>query len=183
MEKHYANIRELLHNNLLRDEKPKTRALIKKLRHIKSRGHFIKPEFLEMCKWKDSRQRNRSCWEANTESEIVNVSTRVFATNDEHERIILLDRLKGVGIPIASAILTLTDPQAYGVIDIRVWQVLYLYGEVSYSPEGKKLSVGHWMDYLPKIRQWASEFEVCVRNIERSLFEYHKTIQEGTLYK
>ena len=182
MEKHYANIRELLHDNLLRDEEPKARVLIEKLRHIMSSGYFIKSEFFEMCKWKDERQLRRSDWEANTESEIKNVSTQVFATNDECKRITLLDRLKGVGVATASAILTLTDPQAYGVIDRRVWQVLYLYGEVNYSPEGTGLSVGHWIDYLPKIRQWGSEFGVCVRNIERSLFEYHKTIQ-GTLYK
>jgi len=106
-----------------------------------------------MCKWKDERQLRRSYWKANTEKEI----------------------------DVASAILALTDPQAYGVIDKRVWQVLYLYGEVNYNPEGTGLSVGHWIDYLPEIRQWASEFGVYTRNIERSLFEYHKTIQKGAL--
>ena len=183
MKKHYANIQELLRNNLLRDEEPETKALIEKLRHVKTKGYFTKPEFLEMCKWKDVRQLRRSDWEANTESEVVDISTQAFATNDEYKRIILLDRLKGVGIPIASAILTLTDPQAYGVIDKRVWQLLHLYGEVNYDPEGEDLSIGHWTDYLPKLRHWASEFEVGVRSIECSLFEYHKTIQEGPLYK
>jgi thermostable 8-oxoguanine DNA glycosylase len=183
MEKLYANIQELLKNNLLRDEEPKTKALIEKLRHVKANGYFTKPEFLEMCKWKDTRQLRRSDWEANTESEVGNISTQAFATDDEYKRMILLDRLRGVGIPIASAILTLTDPQAYGVIDKRVWQLLYLYGEVDYDPEGEDLSTGHWTDYLPKLRQWASEFEVDVRSIERSLFEYHKTIQEDPLYK
>ncbi len=180
-EKHYANIKDLLRNNLLRYEEQKTRNLIDKLRHVKSKGYFTKSEFLEMCKWKDERQLRRSYWKANTEKEIDSISKQIFATDDECKRITLLDRLKGVGIPVASAILALTDPQAYGVIDKRVWQVLYLYGEVNYNPEGTGLSVGHWIDYLPEIRQWASEFGVYTRNIERSLFEYHKTIQKGAL--
>ena len=183
MEKRYADIRELLQNHLLRDEEPETSALINNLRHVKPKGYFTKSEFLEMCKWKDKQQRRRSDWQAHTESEIIDASRQVFATNDEYVRVIVLDRLKGVGIPIASAILTLTDPQHYGTIDIRVWQVLYLYGEVNYNPQGTELSIDHWTAYLPKLRQWASEFQVGVRNIERSLFEHHKTIQEGTLYQ
>ena len=183
MQKSYPNIRELLQNNLLRDEEPKTKVLIEKLYHVKPRGYFTKPEFLDMCKWKDERQLRRSYWKANTEVEIIESSRQVFATDDEWKRIILLDKLKGVGIPVASAILTLTDPQTYGVIDIRVWQVLHLYGEVNYNKDGTGLSIEHWIDYLPKLRQWAGEFGIGVRNIERSLFEYHKIIQDGVLYK
>ncbi len=183
MKRHYANIQELLRNHLLRDEDQEAEKLIEDLRHVKTKGYFTKPELLVMCKWKDKRERRRTDWRANTEPEVVDISTQAFATNDEYKRITLLDGLKGVGIPIASAILTSTDPQAYGVIDIRVWQLLHLYGEVNYDPEGTYLSIRHWKDYLPKLRQWASEFEVGARNIERSLFEYHKTIQEGPLYK
>jgi len=146
MKKQYTDIRELLQNKLLRNEEPTTKVLIEKLRYVKPRGFFTKPEFLEVCKWKDPRQLRRSDWEDNKISEIVNISKQVFATHGEYQRIVLLDRLKGVGVPIASAILTLTDPQAYGVIDIRVWQVLYLYGEVNYDPQGTDLSTKHWLD-------------------------------------
>jgi hypothetical protein len=174
MERSYNNIRELLQKRLLLDEEPKAKALIDKLHDVKCRGYFSKNEFLEICKWKDPRELRRSYWQANTESEVIAVSTQVFATSDEHERIVRLDSLRGVAVPIASAILTVTDPQAYGVIDKRVWQLLYLYGEVDHSPEGIGLSVRHWEDYLPKLRQWASELGVGVRTVERSLFEYHK---------
>ena len=183
MKKYYKDIQELLHNNLLRDEEPNTKILIDEMQNIKSRGYFSKSEFLKMCKWKDPRERRRSDWHANTESEIRHTSTQAFSINDEYTRIILLDQLKGVGIATASAILTLTNPQIYGVIDKRVWEVLFLYDEVNYNSEGINLRVQNWIDYLPKIRRWATEFEVNVRNIERSLFEHHKKIQEGRLYK
>lgn len=183
MEKRYASIQELLRNELLRTEERKTQSLIEKLRPVKQRGYFTKSELLEMCKWKDEREFRRSDLESNLELEVIRISRQVFATNDESRRIIYLDTLKGVGIPVASAILTLTDPQTYGVIDIRVWQVLHLYGEVDYNSEGKNLTVIHWLDYLPKLRQWAGHYKVSVRQVERSLFEHHKKIQVGNLYK
>ena len=87
MEKRYADIRELLQNHLLRDEEPETSALINNLRHVKPKGYFTKSEFLEMCKWKDKQQRRRSDWQAHTESEIIDASRQVFATNDEYMRV------------------------------------------------------------------------------------------------
>ena len=97
MDKYYTNIHELLQNNLLKDEETNTKVLIDRLQDIKVRGCFTKSDFFAMCKWKDPRELRRSDWEANTESEIIDISTRAFSANDEYTRIILLDQLKGVG--------------------------------------------------------------------------------------
>ena len=86
----------------------------------------------------------------------------------------LLTSLSGVGIPVASAILTLTDPNDYGVIDTRVWQLLYFYDMVSTKPTGQGFSIKDWLDYLSMLRRFAQEFNVGARHIERTLFEYHK---------
>ena len=40
----------------------------------------------------------------------------------------VLTALSGVSAPMASAILTLTNPRRYGVIDIRAWKVLFRLG-------------------------------------------------------
>ena len=173
MKKHYANIQELLRDNLVRDEGEKTKGLIDELCRVKSRGYFTRDEFLKMCEWKDPRHRRRAYWQKNS-LEVEKISKMVFATTDENGRIVLLDSLKGVGVPMASAILMLTDPHVYGVIDWRVWKVLHLYGEVNYSPEGTNLSGRHWRDYLPRLRRWANELNVDARAIERSLFEYSR---------
>lgn len=37
---------------------------------------------------------------------------------------------------MASSILMLTNPNRYGVIDIRVWQLLFKMGSVTRNPEG-----------------------------------------------
>lgn len=182
MKKLHPNLHALLENCLLREEEPATQVLINKLRHVNQGGYFTKAELLEMCKWKDPRELRRKDLQSNAEKEVIETSRQVFASKDEYRRMIFLDSLKGVGVPVASAVLTLTDPANYGVIDIRVWQVLYLYGQVTYTPEGQGLELRHWMDYLTTMREHSGQFQLPVRTLERSLFEHHKTIQEGTLY-
>ena len=76
----------------------------------------------------------------NSEEEVISTSKGVLSTDFEKRRLELLVELKGVAIPTASAILTLIDPENYGVIDIRVWQVLFLYGSVKVKPTGTNFS-------------------------------------------
>jgi thermostable 8-oxoguanine DNA glycosylase len=182
MKKLYPTLQALLEHRLVREEDPATLVLMNSLHHVRQQGYFTKPEFLAMCKWKDSRELRRQDLHSHSERIIVDVSTQTFATSNETTRMLLLDSLKGVGIPVASAILTLTDPTNYGVIDIRVWQLLHLYEEVKYSPDGTGLGIRHWLDYLPLLRTYANRFRVSARMIELSLFEHHKIIQEGNLY-
>ncbi len=103
-----------------------------------------------MCKWKEPRERRRQNWASNTEEELQALSAKAFGAPGEARRILHLFRLRGVGIPVASAFLALTDPERYGVIDIRVWQLLALYNEVDYDPDGQTLQVLHRLDYLDK---------------------------------
>jgi hypothetical protein len=180
MRKEYSNIQALISNELLKGEHAPTRALITTLRKVKKRGYFTKVEFIEMCRWKSARPLRH--YTSNSEERIRLVSKKVFATQFEKRRIELLTSLRGVSVPVASAILMLTDPKNYGVIDIRVWQLLYLYGSVKTKPTGKNFSVANWYTYLMKIRYFARRFKSTARQIERTLFEYHKTIQEGNLY-
>lgn len=182
MEKHFLNIQSLLSACLVYDEYSDTTPLIASLRHVRETGYFTRVEFLSMCKWKEPRQRRRQDWTANTEDQVQALSGQSLRAPDEARRILHLCRLRGVGIPLASALLTLVDPERYGVIDIRVWQLLALYQEVDYDLDGRALKVLHWLDYLDRIRLWAGEFNVSVRAIERTLFQHHREIQTERLY-
>ena len=179
MKKEYSNIEELLKRQLLRKEHPDTQALIKELKDVKKRGYFTKRQFLKMCDWKSPRPRWRC--ESNSVRSVREVSKKVFATDYEKRKIELLTSLNGVSIPMASAILMLTNPKNYGVIDVRVWQLLYLYKSVAVKPTGRNLSFNNWYNYLMKIRFLAKKFDVGARKIERTLFEYHKQMQEESL--
>lgn len=182
MEKRFPDIPSLLSACLVHDEYPDTAPLIASLSHVREVGYFTRSEFLSMCKWKEQRERRRQHWISNTEDEVQMLSARALGASDEARRILHLCRLRGVGIPVASAFLTLVDPEHYGVIDIRVWQLLALYQEVDYDLDGRALQVLHWLDYLDKIRMWAGEINVSVRAIERTLFQHHREIQTERLY-
>ena len=182
MEKRFSDIPSLLSACLIHDEYPDTAPLIASLSHVREAGYFTRSEFLSMCKWKEPRERRRQHWATNTEDEVRMLSAKAFGASDEARRILHLCRLRGVGIPVASAFLTLVDPEHYGVIDIRVWQLLAFYQEVDYDPDGRALQVLHWLDYLDKIRMWAGEINVSVRAIERTLFQHHREIQTERLY-
>ena len=84
---------------------------------------------------------------------------------------------------MASAILTLTNPQRYGVIDIRVWKVLYRLGSVSTRPSGVGFDFKHWYRYLVILRHHAKRIGADVRAVERTLFFHHRRYARGNLYR
>ena len=181
MKKEYSTIEELIKENLSTEEHAETLKLMNELKGVKKRGYFTKDEFLKMGMWKSPRPKQK--YLKNSEEKIISISKKVLATKFEKRRIKLLTSLKGVSIPTASAILTLIDPQNYGVIDIRVWQVLYLYGSVKVKPTGTNFNFRNWYNYLMKLRYYAKKFKVSARDIERTIFFHHKKIQDKNLYK
>lgn len=94
----------------------------------------------------------------------------------------LLTGLAGVSAPTASAILTLTDPRRYGVLDIRVWQLLYRLAAVTRNPGGRGFTVGHWLEFLALLRREARRYRVTARALEIALFRCHRQLQTGRLY-
>ena len=85
-------------------------------------------------------------------------------------------------MPMASALLMLVDPQRYGVIDIRVWQLLHAIGAVTKKPAGIGFDFNNWYEFLMIVRQFAKKFNVKARDIERTLFCVHRVYQKGRLY-
>ncbi len=128
MVKRYKDLKTLLACELVKDEDPKTEQLIRDLRVVRKRGYLEKDELLRICRWKSARAL-RHC-KKNTSDKVRRISAAAFASRSERERLQLLESLHGVGIPMASAILALIDPRRYGVIDIRVWQLLFNLGSV-----------------------------------------------------
>ena len=181
LKKRYSNIEELIKTNLNSNEDAKTLKLMKSIKCVKKRGYFTKNEFLKMGMWKSPRPKQQ--YLKNPEEDIISISKKVLATKSESQRIELLTALKGVSIPTASAILTLIDPKNYGVIDIRAWQILFLYGSVKIKQMGTNFDFNNWYDYMVKLRFYAEKFKVSVRDIERIMFLHHKEIQTKNLYK
>ena len=145
------------------------------------RGYLTKPQLVAVCRWKSPRaikhiRRNR-------EKTTRRITRAAFGTRSERKKLDFLTRLNGVSVPMASAILMLTNPRRYGVIDIRVWQLLYNMGTVTTNPDGVSFNFKQWSRFLKVIRYFAGKYNVGARDIERTLFNVHSRYQKGTLYK
>ena len=176
----YRDVSELLAAALTREESPATRQLIEDLRAVRRRGYLTKREFLEICRWKSPRA-IRLC-ESNSPERIRRHSATALASRSERTRFEALTDLHGVGAPTASAILTLTNPRRYGVLDIRVWQLLHELGSVTTKPGGVGFAFEDWHHYLVTLREHADRLGASVRAVEYSLFLYHQRVQSGPLY-
>ncbi|TSA20836.1 hypothetical protein D4R75_07090 [bacterium] len=155
--------------------------LIKELSAARKRGYLTKPDLIKVCKWKSARaikhiRRNRV-------DSIRKVTRAAFRTRSEQKKLSLLTSLYGVSIPMASAILMLTNPSRYGVIDIRVWQLLFAMGSVTTNPDGIGFDFKEWYRFLMIIRYFARKYKVKARDVERTLFNVHSRHQSGLLYR
>lgn len=181
MGKVYGSISELLDKELRTQEYDDTQMLIDELKGVVIRGFLTKDEFMKIGMWKSPRPKN--WYLQNSDESIVETTKKVFATQYEKRRMQLLTELIGVRIPTASAILMLTNPQEYGVIDIRVWEVLYQYSAVKVNPTGTNFSFENWYNYLMQLRYFADKYKVKARDVERTIFNHDYEIHQGKLYK
>jgi hypothetical protein len=177
----YKRLQHLIGVHLSTKESASTQQAIDELSHSKLRGYLTKAELVKVCRWKSARairqiQRNRA-------ERIKKVTGEAFATRSERKKLTLLTSLHGVSVPMASAILMLTRPTRYGVIDIRVWQLLYKMGSVTSNENGLHFAFKEWYRYLMILRYYAKKYNVGARDIERTLFLAHGRYQKGTLYK
>ncbi len=180
MEKRHQTLQECIQLNLNTPEDSKSKKVFEDLKFAFSKGYLTRDEFLKICLWKSPRPKKH--YLKNTEETIQKLTRLAFETDSEELKLSFLTSLSGVSIPVASAILTITNPKDYGVIDIRVWQTLYLYGEVNNNSVGKGFRTSDWINYLTILRKYAIILKLNVRDIERILFFHHREIQEGNLY-
>ena len=119
----YPNLRRLFRDYLSTPEDDTTIVLIRELRSARLRGYLTPAELEKVCRWKSPRalQLIRS----NSAARVCGATRRALSTRSEKLRLAALMELNGVSVPMASAILMLLDPKRYGVIDIRVWQLLH----------------------------------------------------------
>jgi hypothetical protein len=171
----------LIRAYLSRIEDAQTATLIERLRTARKRGYLTPSELEAVCYWKAARAIHHI--RANSARQVRKATRGALQTRSERRRLEELVALRGVSVPMASAILMLLDPRRYGVIDIRVWQLLHALGRVRSKPEGVGFDFGNWLEFLMIIRDFAKKFGVSARDIERTLFSVHQRFQRGPLYK
>lgn len=94
-----------------------------------------------------------------------------FATDkrtSEKWAIETLCRLKGVGVPVASAILTMVYPDKYTIIDFRALEALGIQ-----RGDGEE-TVDFYLEYLRTCRSLAQECKIDLRTLDRALWQWSK---------
>lgn len=176
----YETLEPLIVEHLSVDEWPDTIALIKEFREVKKRGWLTKADLVKVCYWKSPRAIHYI--NSNKPSAIREITSLALKSKDETVKITGLTRLNGVSIPMASSLLTLVNPKQYGVMDIRVWELLYRLGVVNTNAKASAFKYEEWYRLLDVLRYFANKLNVTARDVERTLFLVHKKYQEGLLY-
>jgi hypothetical protein len=176
----HTTLEPLIRRHLSTTEDETTSALILRLQPARDRGSLTRAELLAICDWKSPRAIRHI--RANNPEQVRRATKRALDTRSERRRLRALLSLKGVSVPTASAILTLLNPRRYGVIDIRVWQLLHKMGAVTGAPSGVGFTFDHWYQFLMIVRDFAKRYGVRARDIERALFLAHRHYQSGRLY-
>jgi hypothetical protein len=132
-------------------------------------------EFDKVLQWKLRGQYGRQLERrgANTDHVIRVVTQAAFSiehSENDYEielRFGILCSLRGVGVPVASAILALVFPEKYSVIDFRGWRQVF--GE-----KRTTFSVSDYRRYLAKIQKLAQELEWIVQEVDLAIWEYDR---------
>jgi hypothetical protein len=128
---------------------------------------FSRPLFDRVVTWKLERQENRAKrYRQNVTDDLVHKITScafslVHSDRDTLARVRLevLGALPGIEIGVASAILALTFPYEYGVIDPRVWKVIYGEDKSGFSLPDYTMYLGHLLDGASQLRWSAQELD------------------------
>ncbi len=101
----------------------------------------------------------------NTDAEIDHALRSAMKADTERSAIEILDRLRGVGVPVASAILTTVDPEKYTIIDIYALKSL----GVADGPTTESI---YYLAYLRKCRELAHQLKISLRTLDHALWQW-----------
>lgn len=160
------------------DDYEETENIKKELKEIRLvRGPFFltKSEFDRILRWKLRQQygRQQSIRLSNTDEiirQITGLALSILHPDKDYElelRLKILCSLRGVEIPIATAILALTFPEQYAVIDYRVWRQLFGVTRSTYS-------INDYKKYMREIRRLSEELGWPVQEVDLAIWEYDR---------
>lgn len=157
------------------DKTERLKAKLGRMRSKRKRLYLTRSEFERILEWKLGQQvgRQRDLRKANTEAIIKSVTGLALTiTHPDPDyqlelRIDILCALRGVAVPIASAVLALVYPEEYAVIDYRNWRQIF--------DETKDVfSTADYKRYMTKIRELASELGWQVQEVDHAIWKYDR---------
>jgi thermostable 8-oxoguanine DNA glycosylase len=142
----------------------------------RKRGFLTLAELVEIGRWKLDRlfaPKHERAHRSNAE-DLVTAVTQVAFGLDDVMAVTLLAVLKGVGVPVASAVLAVVFPEKFGVIDQHAWKALHSLGLVAARRKGDSFTPGEYGIYMQEVRKLAAQHDMTPRRIDLALYWYDK---------
>jgi hypothetical protein len=154
-------------------EAQRLKGMLRQLREQRNPLYLKEAEFDEILKWKLGTQygRRQDQRKLNTDDVIRAVTTaalNITHVDRDYElelRVNLLWSLRGVGVPVASAVLAVAFPETYAIIDYRVWRQVF--GE-----DGSGFNTNDYKRYMREIWRLADELGWLPQEVDFAIWKY-----------
>lgn len=147
-------------------------------KNFQKRGYLTPEEFFAIVIWKSNRAKtNVRKGIIKSTRTIREITSKVFQakTLEQKFNVFLPPKIPNIGIPIASAILTVCYPDDFTIADYRACASLKDFGEeVSSNPT---INASAYFEYLNKCKKLAHKYGVSLRDFDRILWA--KDFYEG----
>jgi hypothetical protein len=129
-----------------------------------SMGDSSRANLMAIVRWKSAR--SKTLVDSNGDDEINDALRLAVNAKTPRAAVAVLCGLRGVDVPVASAILTTINPKSFTVIDVRALQTLGI--------RKSSLTVGNYSRYLKFCLHAAASLDVPLRNLDRALWQKSK---------
>jgi hypothetical protein len=148
----------------------KDRSTEERLKKLLIRQSYLaQKDLYDILNWKSPRIRHYA--NQNAPARIERITRHSFETTDEESRIESLlgqkGGLRGVGYPVASAILHFAFPDKYPIMDFRVIRSLGMEQPLAYKFD-------FWRRYCERLRRLSKKYGLSLRVVEKALWKFDK---------
>lgn len=132
---------------------------------IREKRDYSREHFDTVFTWK-TNGRGKSRPEKNEDAAIERaLKTVALGADQPRDTIGQLTKLSGVGLPVASAIMTAVFPEKFTIIDFRA---LHTLSAEKYSTS----SVKRYLEYVAYCNGLASDWDMTLRDLDRALWKW-----------
>ncbi|MFT5424389.1 MAG: hypothetical protein ACI89L_002184 [Phycisphaerales bacterium] len=135
---------------------------------VRERGWLTFDELAAIAHWKSARITRHI--QKNVPEDVTLITRAAFQLEADSARVLTLQALRGVGLPMASVLLHLCHPDPFPVIDYRaLWSLRY--------EKEPPYSIPLWIEYVRVCRELAGQTGLSMRVLDRGLWQYSKVHQ------
>ena len=143
----------------------------------RSPAYLTASEFDEIVKWKLDKQYHRSKEQrsVNTDSVIIPITQSCFAIHSDNKdyevelKLKQLTTIRGIALPLASAVLAICFPTNYVVIDSVLWENIF--GE-----EKSSFTINDYLKFLGFIKELSQHTKLPIQDTEHLLWLYIQSL-------